>query len=95
MGMNTTDVRDTQYDQRLFWAIAVPVTASIVTLAFTYGYKGDEIFDWVRDWVAQWKEPQREPRRGNSDRTLTSGLDRGLTETWQTQAPGAAWTKTW
>ncbi|KAK8035750.1 hypothetical protein PG991_001823 [Apiospora marii] len=42
-GMNTTDVRDTDWDQRMFWACALPVTVGVLTLAFVYGYKWDMI----------------------------------------------------
>ncbi|KAI1140800.1 hypothetical protein F5Y05DRAFT_402884 [Hypoxylon sp. FL0543] len=42
-GMNTTDIRDTDYDQRFFWTVAIPVTFVVLALAFFYGYKGDSI----------------------------------------------------
>ncbi|KAK1842780.1 mg2+ transporter [Colletotrichum chrysophilum] len=48
-GMNTTDVRDTKYDQRIFWSTALPVTFGVIGLAFMYGYK----WDLVRAWVSR------------------------------------------
>ena len=47
MGMNTTDIRETTSDQRLFWSVAVPVTIAVIAVAFTYGYAGDSISDWL------------------------------------------------
>ena len=44
--MNTTDIRDMGYDQRVFWTVSIPVTAGILALAFIYAYKGDEIQDY-------------------------------------------------
>ncbi|KAM0415767.1 hypothetical protein ACHAPT_013272 [Fusarium lateritium] len=44
-GMNTTDIRDTAYDQRIFWSLSIPVTIGILTLAYLYGYKGDVVQD--------------------------------------------------
>ncbi|CAM1505780.1 Fc.00g114170.m01.CDS01 [Cosmosporella sp. VM-42] len=46
MGMNTTDIRDMGYSQKIFWSTAVPVTATVVTAAFLYGYRGEEIRGW-------------------------------------------------
>ncbi|KAI0883680.1 uncharacterized protein GGS22DRAFT_194936 [Annulohypoxylon maeteangense] len=46
-GMNTTDIRDTEYDQRFFWTVALPVTFVVLALAFFYGYKGDTIEDRI------------------------------------------------
>ncbi|KAI1106049.1 hypothetical protein F4804DRAFT_82626 [Jackrogersella minutella] len=46
-GMNTTDIRDTDYDQRFFWIVAIPVTVVVLALAFFYGYKGDAIEERV------------------------------------------------
>ncbi|KAI1451696.1 hypothetical protein F4805DRAFT_463537 [Annulohypoxylon moriforme] len=46
-GMNTTDIRNTDYDQRFFWAVALPVTFVVLALAFFYGYKGDTIEDRI------------------------------------------------
>lgn len=39
--MNTADIRDMNRGQGLYWAIAIPVTFSVLLLAFLYGYKGD------------------------------------------------------
>jgi hypothetical protein len=41
--MNTTDIRDTEWDQRIFWSSAVPVTALVLALALVYGYKWEEV----------------------------------------------------
>ncbi|KAF5493074.1 hypothetical protein CGCF413_v009996 [Colletotrichum fructicola] len=36
LGMNTTDIRDTEFDQRFFWIVSIPVTAVVVVLAMTH-----------------------------------------------------------
>ncbi|KAL9571877.1 hypothetical protein ACKAV7_003866 [Fusarium commune] len=46
-GMNTTDIRDTKNDQRIFWTVSIPITAGVLALAFIYGYMGDEIHDCI------------------------------------------------
>ncbi|KAG7061867.1 mg2+ transporter [Colletotrichum scovillei] len=46
-GMNTTDIRDTDYDQKIFWISALPVTFGVIGLAFLYGYKWDMIAAWA------------------------------------------------
>ncbi|KAL2265332.1 hypothetical protein VTJ83DRAFT_6432 [Remersonia thermophila] len=48
-GMNTSDIRDIDANQTLYWEIAVPVTILTLLVAFAYGYKGDEIGDWLYD----------------------------------------------
>jgi hypothetical protein len=49
--MNTVDIRDIEADQRLYWTISIPVTIAVLALAFVYGYKGDEIGDWIHDKI--------------------------------------------
>ncbi|TQN64374.1 hypothetical protein CSHISOI_11048 [Colletotrichum shisoi] len=46
-GMNTTDIRDIDRDQKVFWTSALPVTLGVVGLAFVYGYKWDSVLAWV------------------------------------------------
>ncbi|OHF04314.1 hypothetical protein CORC01_00653 [Colletotrichum orchidophilum] len=46
-GMNTIDIRDTNYDQRMFWTSALPLTFGVIGLAFLYGYKWDLIAAWA------------------------------------------------
>lgn len=43
--MNTSDIRDMESNQRLFWSVAVPVTVLVLTAAFIYGYKADEVME--------------------------------------------------
>lgn len=49
--MNTSDIRDMESNQRLFWSVAVPVTVLVLTAAFIYGYKADEVMDVLRRWL--------------------------------------------
>ncbi|KAF2193353.1 hypothetical protein K469DRAFT_551060 [Zopfia rhizophila CBS 207.26] len=44
-GMNTADIRNTNYTQGFFWAIALPVTASIVGISVLVAYQGDKLYD--------------------------------------------------
>lgn len=46
-GMNTIDIRDTNQSQSTFWALALPVTLFVVTLAVFVADKGD----WAREWL--------------------------------------------
>lgn len=46
LGMNTTDVDGLKWDQSIFWATSLPITAFVLLTAIIYGYKGDEISDW-------------------------------------------------
>lgn len=58
MGMNTTDIRDTEFSQRIFWITAIPVTVAVLGLAFMYGYKGDEFENWLSQqprWPTSWR----------------------------------------
>ena len=61
MGMNTTDIRDTPHDQKIFWTAAIPVTVGVVALSFIYGYKGDAIEDFVT--TAFWSMVPGQRRR--------------------------------
>lgn len=51
--MNTTDIRDTQLTQKIFWVTAVPLTVVILALAFLYGYRWDDIYKYLGD---KWEE---------------------------------------
>lgn len=37
--MNTMDIRNTEYNQRLFWTVSVPTTTFVIGVAYLYGYK--------------------------------------------------------
>lgn len=47
--MNAAGIRDMEAGQTLYWAVAIPITVVVVAVAFVYGYKGDEIGDWIHD----------------------------------------------
>ncbi|CZR45418.1 uncharacterized protein FPRO_15407 [Fusarium proliferatum ET1] len=42
-GMNTTDVRELDRDQGIFWSSAVPLTLAVSSLALVFGYKWDTV----------------------------------------------------
>ncbi|KAL7801053.1 hypothetical protein V8C43DRAFT_326182 [Trichoderma afarasin] len=47
LGMNTVDVRDSNWNQQIFWITGIPMTVVVLSLAWIYGYKGEEIRDWM------------------------------------------------
>ncbi|GAB1318623.1 hypothetical protein MFIFM68171_08833 [Madurella fahalii] len=95
-GMNTVDIRDIGATQSLYWTIAVPVTIVVLAIALAYGYKGDEISDWIRDRISLWKSnrvprsavvaAQRKPQTSATDgrRAEWAGTDAGAKEVWRT-----------
>ncbi|KAL1604987.1 hypothetical protein SLS60_004530 [Paraconiothyrium brasiliense] len=46
LGMNTSDIRDMENKQGLFWEIALPLTVSIMAIMLAIAYNGDEIRDF-------------------------------------------------
>ena len=54
-GMNTSDIRSLQSGQWLFWAVALPLTVSVVALASFIGYRGERI----RETLSRVKTQQR------------------------------------
>lgn len=98
-GMNTVDIRDIEATQSLYWTIAVPVTIVVLAFALVYGYKGDEIIDWIRDRISLWKSsraprpaevaaqrtPQIPATDGGQGKTVKwAGTDAGAKEAWRT-----------
>lgn len=51
MGINTNDIRNMNSNQNLFWAVAMPVTLTVLFAAFVYAYKADEVADLLRQWL--------------------------------------------
>ncbi|PNP53590.1 hypothetical protein THARTR1_05956 [Trichoderma harzianum] len=47
LGMNTIDVRDSSWNQQIFWITGIPMTVVVLSLAWIYGYKSEEIRDWM------------------------------------------------
>jgi hypothetical protein len=58
-GMNTANIRDVEATQYLYWSIAVPVTLLVLTFALIYGYRGDDIDDWIHG-VLHPNSPRRQ-----------------------------------
>jgi len=84
-GMNTAKIHDTEAGQSLYWMIAIPVTVTVLALAFVYWYKGDEIGDWIHDKThdtdrRQWKstinaEGNHRPIGRYPDKMACNGAD--------------------
>jgi hypothetical protein len=47
LGMNTSDIRDMDNKQSLFWEIALPLTMGIMATMLAIAYNGDEIRDFT------------------------------------------------
>lgn len=56
-GMNTTDVRDMEWNQKIFWSSAIPLTLAVLSIALLYGYKWDLIISRVRSACRSRQEP--------------------------------------
>lgn len=69
--MNTSDVRDMSAGSGLYWAIAAPVTLSVLGMAYLYGYKWDALTRRVT--LRAWRE-QEMPREAK----LVGGGREGL-----------------
>lgn len=48
LGMNVTDVRDINRDQKIFWFSAIPLTFVVVSLSIIYGYKWEELREMLK-----------------------------------------------
>ncbi|KAG9250024.1 uncharacterized protein F5Z01DRAFT_432833 [Emericellopsis atlantica] len=66
MGMNVTDIRDTEFSQKIFWATGLPVTLVVVLIALLYAYRGEALQDWV------WRRLR--PRRVRGGRNMGGGF---------------------
>jgi len=95
--MNTVDIRDIEANQSLYWTIAVPVTVIVLGFALAYGYKGDEITDWIRDRITLWKSNQfprstevvaqrklETSKFTNGHRVKWAGTNSGVKGVWRT-----------
>ncbi|CAG7560904.1 unnamed protein product [Fusarium equiseti] len=56
-GMNTTDVRDIEWNQKIFWSSAIPLTIAVLSIALLYGYKWDVIMCGARSVCRSRQEP--------------------------------------
>lgn len=48
-GKNTADIRDMSNTQSTFWALAIPVTVTVVAVAMFVAYKGDVVHDFFSE----------------------------------------------
>lgn len=64
LGMNTSDIRDLQQGQWLFWTIAGPVAALVIGVALTTALKGEAIREYFiqrrRHIPTRYTEPRQE-----------------------------------
>ncbi|KAJ5356935.1 hypothetical protein N7517_011544 [Penicillium concentricum] len=52
LGMNTTNIRDTNHTQQVFWAAALPLTALIIIVSLVVGFKGYDLQEFI--YAQQW-----------------------------------------
>ncbi|OTB14862.1 hypothetical protein K445DRAFT_318772 [Daldinia sp. EC12] len=71
--MNTTDIRDTNRDQTLFWTISIPVTFVVLSISFLYGYKGEAIEDRVIEFVRARSERRHKELPQEKVKTVSWG----------------------
>ncbi|KAK0610421.1 cora-like Mg2+ transporter protein-domain-containing protein [Bombardia bombarda] len=83
-GMNTSDIRDLDAGQTLYWTVAIPVTVVILFLAFIYGYRGDEIQDWIRKTMGPGSGPKsaRPGPRRRPDKKVEKERWRDFSTVW-------------
>ncbi|KAK4033784.1 hypothetical protein C8A01DRAFT_39754 [Parachaetomium inaequale] len=88
-GMNTIDIRDIGATQFLYWTIAIPVTVVVLAIALVYGYKGEEIGDWIEDRIrpriATWlpsRTEAAEPSTTDGFQVKWDGTGAGVKEVW-------------
>ncbi len=53
-GMNTSDMRDLEQGQWLYWATAIPVTAGVILLGLLWTGELRNAFEWVFWTVTRW-----------------------------------------
>ena len=64
--------------QSLYWTITtIPVTVVVLAVAFVYGYKGDEVGDWIYDRIRVWDGTRfaRPAERAEARKTLIPTTD--------------------
>ncbi|KAL8813811.1 MAG: hypothetical protein Q9223_006928 [Gallowayella weberi] len=62
-GMNTTDIRDTNYPQWIFWATALPLTIAVVAIALFVAQKMEPVKDLWSRFSEKW-DARHEARTG-------------------------------
>jgi hypothetical protein len=55
LGMNTVDIRNSNADQWLFWAIALPLCAVVVALSVLIGYRSDDFRQFLEKTISKLK----------------------------------------
>ncbi|KAF2639274.1 hypothetical protein P280DRAFT_57283 [Massarina eburnea CBS 473.64] len=76
LGMNTSDIRDLQQGQWLFWLIAVPVTTAVIGVAVLVVLKGESI----REFFIRREAAKDGQRGGPSNMALKRRLSIRMTD---------------
>ncbi|KAF2439176.1 hypothetical protein P171DRAFT_476960 [Karstenula rhodostoma CBS 690.94] len=74
LGMNTSDIRDMENKQSLFWETALPLTAGIMATMLAIAYNGDEIRDGPAALRARHQRAAEEARGEESSRVAHHAL---------------------
>ncbi|KAF1970652.1 hypothetical protein BU23DRAFT_556613 [Bimuria novae-zelandiae CBS 107.79] len=83
LGMNTSDIRDMDNTQSLFWETALPLTVGVMAIMLAIAYNGDEILDFASS-VYRYLT-------GKQDRSLSA---RGISVLQRNRAPKNAGSST-
>jgi hypothetical protein len=67
-GMNTSDIRDMDQRQSLFWSVAIPLTVVTVGSCLLVGYNGDELRDSVSE---AWRKVTGKQHRSTTARSIS------------------------
>jgi hypothetical protein len=107
LGMNTSDIRDMESTQSLFWTIAIPLTAVVMGTIFIVAYNGDKLRKRISDsyrsltgkqdqsssaQVMSLAEHKRALKRKRGFDSSSSSMDyKGLTDEAEYTAPRLEW----
>jgi hypothetical protein len=64
-GMNTNDVRNMDFDQWLYWAVAIPVTVVVICLGLLWTGELGNILQWILSFRAGQRRLEYEPIRAD------------------------------
>ncbi len=70
LGMNTADLRDMDSSQTLFWAVAAPLTVTVVAAAWFYGYRWEA---WEDRWRKSWEQRRMGTRSATAAEAWAGG----------------------
>ncbi|KAF1948666.1 hypothetical protein CC80DRAFT_540815 [Byssothecium circinans] len=109
LGMNTSDIRDMDNTQSLFWSIALPLTTVVMGTILFIAYNGDELRDRLSDLYRTLTGKQqrristrgisiaqrKRAARGPSDTSSSTADFKSLADEAEYASPRPDWTDNW